>query len=106
MRHLLRNITLRRLFEHPFRTALTILGISLGVAAFISVRIILDTMSDSFSSMIDTVSGRVQLQITGGELGVDEDIYRQLTEQDAQGRLPVPGLRTALPTIQAITRYG
>lgn len=106
MRHLLRNITLRRLFEHPFRTALTILGISLGVAAFISVRIILDTMSDSFSQMIDTVSGRVQLQITGGELGVDEDVYRQLTEQDANGRLPVPGLRTALPTIQAVTRYG
>ncbi|MCZ7585553.1 MAG: ABC transporter permease [Deltaproteobacteria bacterium] len=103
---LLRTVSLRRLREHPFRTALTVLGIGLGVAAFISVQMILDTMSDSYASMVETVAGKAQLQITGGEAGVNESVHTLLTTPDENGRLPVDGVKAALPTIQVITRYG
>jgi putative ABC transport system permease protein len=102
---LLRTVSARRLIEHPIRTLLTIVGIALGVASFVSVQMILHTMTDSFSSMIDSISGKAKLQITGGETGVDDSIYDILQKKDANGRLPVPGLRAALPTMQIVTKY-
>lgn len=106
MRHVLRLISIPRLMEHPFRSFLTIVGIALGVAANIAVQMILATMTDSFSSMIDAVSGKVQLQISGGEAGVAEEIYDRIQIRDEQGRAPIPGVAAAMPTIQNVTKYG
>ena len=105
MRSLLRTVSARRLLEHPWRTLLTVLGIALGVASFVSVQMILQTMTASFASMIDAVSGKAKLQITGGESGVDDAIYDVLQQRDGAGRLPVPGLAAAAPTIQAVTKF-
>ncbi len=105
MLHLLRVISIRRMAEHPIRTLLTILGIALGVAAYISVQMIIDTMADSFSSMVDSVSGKIELQISGGESGVDEQVYDTLDQRDEKNNLLIPGLAAALPTIQNITKY-
>ena len=105
MRSLLRTVSARRLVEHPFRTLLTIVGIALGVASLVSVQMILHTMTDSFASMIDAVAGKAKLQITGGETGVDDAIYDVLQKKDAAGRLPVPGLAAAAPTIQIVTKF-
>jgi putative ABC transport system permease protein len=102
---LLRTVSARRLIEHPIRTLLTVIGIALGVASFVSVQMILHTMTDSFASMIDSISGKAKLQITGGETGVDDSIYDILQKKDANGRLPVPGLRAALPTMQIVTKF-
>ncbi|MBZ0272650.1 FtsX-like permease family protein [bacterium] len=106
MRHLFRLASIRRIVEHPVRTVLTILGIALGVAAYISVRMILDTMSDSYASMIDTVAGKARLQITGGEAGVSEDAWERLSARDDRGGAAVEGVVAALPTIQYVTRHG
>jgi len=105
MFHLLRTVSLRRMVEHPFRTLLAIMGIALGVAAFISVQMIIDTMADSFASMVDAVSGKVELQISGGESGVDESAHEALNRRNEQGELVINGLSAALPTIQTITKY-
>ncbi|MCB1152902.1 ABC transporter permease [bacterium] len=102
---LLRTVTLPRLREHPLRTALTVLGITLGVGAFVAVQMILTTLSESYAGMIDTVSGKVSLQITGGEIGVAEDVLTKLQQRKHDGVDEIPGLRAALPTIQTITKY-
>ena len=96
MWYMIRAISLRRMLEHKLRTTLTILGIALGVAGFIAVQMITATLSDSFSRMIDQVAGRVQLQITSGETGVEESVLKQIQGQ--------PDLYAALPVIQAVTR--
>ncbi|NLH47729.1 MAG: FtsX-like permease family protein [Myxococcales bacterium] len=105
MKSLLRTVSLRRFGEHPIRTLLTIVGIALGVASFVSVQMILHTISDSFSSMIDAISGKAQLQISQENTGVEEAVFEQLRTKDDQGRYPVPEIENILPTIQTITRY-
>ncbi|MBZ0271306.1 ABC transporter permease [bacterium] len=104
MRHLFRTVTLRRYREHPLRTALTLTGVALGVAANIAVQMILATMTDSFSSMIDAVAGKVELQITGGEAGVAEELYERLSRGEA-GEKAVPGVAAVIPTIQTVTKF-
>jgi putative ABC transport system permease protein len=93
---MLRTISLRRMWEHKLRTFLTIVGIALGVAGFIAVEMITDTLKDSFARMIDQVAGRVQLQVTGGDSGVDEALLKRLTGN--------PDLAAALPVIQVMTK--
>jgi putative ABC transport system permease protein len=105
MRHLIRRVSFPRLIEHPLRTFLTVLGIALGVASSISVQMITDTMSDSFSSMIDAVSGKAALQISGGEIGVAEELYDRLQARDENNRPPIRGLHAAMPTIQTVTKF-
>jgi putative ABC transport system permease protein len=93
---LLRTVSLRRMTEHWPRTILTIVGIALGVAGFIAVQMIVDTLRDSYSRMVDQVAGRVQLQICAGDAGVAESVLAEV-----QG---LPDIAAALPRIQPITR--
>lgn len=96
MLFMIRSISLRRMWEHKVRTFLTVVGIALGVAGYIAVGMITDTLNDSFSRMIDQVAGRVQLQIYGGDSGVEEGLLAQLEEH--------PLLAAALPVIQTTTK--
>jgi len=96
MKTILRAISWRRLKEHKLRTFLTVLGIGLGVSAYLAVTMITQTLSDSFSSMVDLVSGKVSLQVTGGPTGVEESILDQIKK--------VPGVKAAVPVIQAYSK--
>ena len=96
MLYMIWTISLRRMWEHKLRTALTIIGIALGVAGYIAVQMITDTLQDSFSHMIDQVAGRVQLEVYGSDAGVDESVLKQL-----EG---MPELSVALPVIQVTTK--
>ncbi len=96
MRYMIRTISLRRMWEHKVRTLLTVIGIALGVAGFIAVEMITDTLSDSFARMVDQVAGRVQLQVVGGDSGVEEAVLKQLES--------FPDLQAALPVIQVNTK--
>ncbi|MHA1568664.1 MAG: FtsX-like permease family protein, partial [Alphaproteobacteria bacterium] len=93
---MIKTISLRRMWEHKLRTILTIVGIALGVAGYIAVDMITNTLTDSFSRMIDEVAGKVQLQVYGGEAGVDEAVYEEIKDH--------PALRVALPVIQTSTK--
>ena len=93
---MLRSISLRRMWEHKVRTLLTVIGIALGVAGYLAVEMITATLNDSFSRMIDQVTGRVELQVYGGELGVDESVLAELEGQ--------PSLFATLPVIQTMTK--
>jgi putative ABC transport system permease protein len=96
MRTILRAVSLRRFREHKVRTLLTIVGIALGVASFIAVSIITSTLTDSFSRMVDMVSGKVNLQVTGGPTGVEEAMLERVKQ--------VEGVAAAVPAIQTYTK--
>ena len=89
---LLRPISLRRLTEHKLRAAMTAVGISLGVAVLVAVVTVNEGIVGSFSDTLDHISGRVDLEVRGGDTGLDE-----LLVDKAQA---VPGVKFATPVIE------
>ena len=78
--------------ERPVRTAMTVLGIALGVAVFVAIRTANVEVLKSFEEAVTTVAGRSTLQVSGGELGLDERVMVALQRQ--------PGVVSASPVVQ------
>jgi putative ABC transport system permease protein len=90
--HLFKAITLRHLRHHKGRTILSIVGIALGVAVFVSVQIAIHTAIESFNASVDYVSGKANLQITSFGRGFSEEVFLKVKK--------VPGVKAATPVIQ------
>jgi putative ABC transport system permease protein len=98
---LLRLISLRHLGRHRLRTALTFLGIVLGVAVIVAIAIVNRTLLRSFQRTIELIAGKAVLQVTNGESGVREALFAVVRDtqgvKDAaaavEGFLPVVGLK-------------
>ena len=76
---LLRLLAWRRLKEEPFRLLLTLLGVALGVAVFIAIKLANTTSTQAFENSLTAISGKTHLEVSGGGLGVDEDLILRLT---------------------------
>ena len=76
---LLRLLAWRRLKEEPFRLLLTLLGVALGVAVFIAIKLANTTATQAFQNSLAAISGKTHLEVSGGGLGVDEDLFLRLT---------------------------
>lgn len=91
---MLAQITWQQWRQHRLRTALTILGIALGVAVFFAVRTANVTLLSSLTTTIEKVAGKTTLQITGGEAGFPEAIWDIARD--------TPGVKIAEPAIEVI----
>ena len=94
MFHLFRLISLRYLIHDKGRSALTILGVAIGVAVFISIRLANTSAMASFSDTIDAIAGASNLQVVGDSEGLDERIFSRI--RGVQGVLALalnPSLR-------------
>jgi putative ABC transport system permease protein len=91
---LLRFITLRHIREDKARTFLTLIGIALGVALFISVRLANESVLHAFRNTVDAVAGRTTLQITGDETGLDETLLAVIKNE--------PGVTAVAPVLQTL----
>ncbi|MDE0332957.1 MAG: ABC transporter permease, partial [Nitrospinae bacterium] len=89
---LLRFLAWRRLKEEPFRLALTLVGVALGVAVFIAVKMANETSTRAFENSLVAISGKTQLEVSAGGLGVDEDLILSLRE--------TKGVKRATPVMQ------
>jgi putative ABC transport system permease protein len=58
--------------QWPLRTLLTVIGVALGVSASVAVRTANVDVLRSFEQAVVTVAGPTTLEISGGELGLDE----------------------------------
>jgi putative ABC transport system permease protein len=72
---LFRQVTLRHLFGEPGRTLVALLGVALGIAVFLSIRLANGSVLAAFSATVDAVSGKAQLQATGGPKGLPDAAY-------------------------------
>jgi len=81
---LLTNITLRHLRYHKGRTLLSMVGIALGVAVFISVQTAIHTAIESFNASVDQVSGKADLQVTSFGRGFPEEVYLKVKSSRGQ----------------------
>ncbi|MEK6527187.1 MAG: FtsX-like permease family protein [Nitrospirota bacterium] len=74
----LRVLARRHLLERPVRTAITILGVALGVSVSVAIRTANVDVLKSFEETVIAVAGRATLQVSGGELGMDEAVLTVL----------------------------
>ncbi len=77
--------------QRPFRTLLTVIGVALGVSASVAVRTANLDVLRSFEQAVLTVAGPTTLEISGGELGLDERLITAVRQ--------VPGVISASPVI-------
>ncbi|MFN3649177.1 MAG: FtsX-like permease family protein [Armatimonadota bacterium] len=87
-----RWVSLRHLFQEGGRTLLTLLGVALGVAVFVSIRVANHSAMASFADTVDAVAGKANLQITADTGGFDERIFPKVRK--------VPGVQAAAPVVQ------
>jgi putative ABC transport system permease protein len=87
-------ITWKQWRQHKLRTALTILGIALGVAVFFAVRTANLTLMSSLTTTIEKLAGKATLQIVAGESGFPESIWDIVRD--------TPGVKIAEPVIEVI----
>ena len=82
----------RYLLNHPWQMALSVLGITLGVAVVVAIDLGNQSAKRAFSLSSDAVTGKATHQIVGGPGGLNEDVYRAL-------RLGL-GVRSSTPVIE------
>lgn len=84
------------LSTHPGRTALTMFGVGLGVAATIAVQTANVEVLRSFQESVLTVAGPVTLEVSAGETGLDEHLITTVRA--------VPGVGSARPVLEVGVR--
>src|SRR5205823_8799340 len=87
-----RWVTLRHFFAEPGRTALTLLGVALGVGVFVSIRLANTSALASFTGTVDAVAGKANLAVVADSEGFDEWVYPRVRA--------VAGVEAAAPVVQ------
>jgi putative ABC transport system permease protein len=95
---LIRLFSLRHFLHEKWKSSLTIVGIALGVAVFISIRVSINTTLDAFKSTVDHVAGRTHLEIASPGGGFDEKLF--------PGVQSTEGVLAATPLIQFVAQCG
>lgn len=96
MFRLFSHISIPELRRHLLRYILTIIGIALGVAVFTAIRSANVSLRMSLRDTIDQISGKAALQVTAAGSGIPEPVLDDVRS--------VPGIRTAVPIIEAVVR--
>src|SRR5438093_6833355 len=91
---LLRLISWPYFRKHVLRTMLTVAGIVLGVAVFVGMHTANESVLTAFSTTVDRIAGKTELQVTAGEAGFDEDVLEKV---QAAGTV-----RVAVPVVEAV----
>lgn len=77
---LFREISLRHWLKSPLRSALVIVGISLGVALHVATETASDSIFAAFGEFVERISGRADLSVEGGSVGVPTTLVADLSE--------------------------
>ncbi len=75
---LFHQFIVRALLREPLRSGVTVLGIALGVAVVIAIRMANASSIAGFETALDVMSGRTSLEIVGPGTGLDEARVREL----------------------------
>ena len=71
-------LVLRPLLREKVRTALTILGIAVGVAVIVAIQLANSSALRAFSESVDAIAGRANFQIAGDAAPLDESVLLKL----------------------------
>jgi putative ABC transport system permease protein len=94
---LLRLISWPYFRKHVLRTMLTLAGIVLGVAVFVGMHTANQSVLFAFSTTVDRIAGKTELQVTAGETGFEEDVLEKV-QSAASVRVAVPAIEAVVDT--------
>jgi len=94
--NLLRLISWPYVRQHVLRTVLTTAGTVLGVTVFLGMNAANQNVLRAFSQTVDRIAGKTELQVSAGETGFPEDVLERVQS--------TPGVRVAVPVIEAVAR--
>jgi len=95
---LLRLVSFRHLFDSPLRTALTVMGVAVGVATLVGISSINRSVTQAFRSTIDTVAGKADVSIAGTVAGFPEELLEQTRK--VKGVLHAAGTLTVVAPVK------
>ncbi len=93
---LLREVSWRQLRHTPLRTLLVVFGIALGVSMSSAVLATNHSLTAAFEEMVEEVSGKADLTVSGGSSGISGALMNELNELE--------GVEHAASTVEVITR--
>ncbi|MCU0452229.1 MAG: FtsX-like permease family protein [Bacteroidetes bacterium] len=95
MRELIRFVSLRHLVRDRWRTLLSMVGVALGVAVLVAIRLANHTAFEAFRSSVDVVAGSADLQILSVDgQGFPDGLVRQVRT--------ARGVRSFAPVIETV----
>ncbi len=94
-KNLFTALILRPLLRDPFRTAITIFGVAVGVAVFLSIRLANQQTMMSFTESVDLVLGKANAVVRVEGIDFDESVLKNLQ-----------GLRNEIKAYPVIEGYG
>ena len=84
---LFRTFILRRLREEKLRSLATVLGVALGIAVVLAVRMANESSVRSFETALEMVAGKTSLEIGGAGPGLREERLLQLDWLERFGQI-------------------
>ena len=93
--HLIRLVAWRGITRDRLRSLITVMGVALGVAVMLAIRLANDGVLESFRNSLDHVAGKSRLQVSAGEVGFDEALFPVIAG--------TPGVARAVPVVEAVT---
>ncbi len=90
------RIFLLLIYEHlrhrPLRALLTVLGVAIGVSAWLAIRAVNGEVYQSFEQSVEMVVGEASITVSGGSEGVNEQILEKIQRHQ--------GVRSASPLLK------
>ncbi|MEO8327500.1 MAG: FtsX-like permease family protein, partial [Nitrospirota bacterium] len=78
--------------HRPFRAFLTVVGVAIGVAAWLAIRLANGEVYQSFEQSVESVVGRASITLSRGAEGMDESIIDEIQRH--------PGVQSAQPVLK------
>jgi putative ABC transport system permease protein len=97
---LLIRLTLRHWAGDPWRLAATLLGVALGMALVVSIRLSSQAALSSFESSLDLLTGRADLSLTQNGESFSEQVLQQLGPSRTWGEM-VPLVKDKMAAVSA-----
>jgi putative ABC transport system permease protein len=103
----MRQVTLRGLFAHKLRLALTALAIVLGVTFISGTFVLTDTLNNTFSSLFTSVYSKIDFQVRGvAQFGSGESATRNPLPESVLARVEsVPGVAAASGQVEGYAQF-
>src|SRR5580693_1840024 len=103
----MRQVTLRGLFAHKLRLALTALAIVLGVTFISGTFVLTDTLNNTFSSLFTSVYSKIDFQVRGvAQFGSGESATRNPLPESVLARVRgVPGVAAASGQVEGYAQF-
>ncbi|MCY3728688.1 MAG: ABC transporter permease [Nitrospira sp.] len=99
------TLAFKHLTSRPFRTALTVAGVSVGVAAALAIYLANQTVFESFRRAVTRVVGEATIHISGAERRIDETLIERIRQHpDVQTIHPYISQSVTLETGDGATR--